>query len=145
MDGDMFDNPRAGDVRNNLTNVIDAVENTLRTDFTPTPDEMLALVGSRYHVSKNLVVSFERDDLDDAPQLVRVLRSRFGDSGVIVRTLPGTHVTPMTPELGNEFYGTGNEQVNRWIKEQGDGVGKELDSLIAVVAAFLKLQLQMRE
>jgi hypothetical protein len=86
-------------------------------DFTPSPEETWALLSSpppfpssslpssspSYAVLNNLVVSFDKDTIDQSEELVALLRERGREGGrgggrVEHVRLVGTHLTPNTPQ-----------------------------------------------
>lgn len=129
--------------------VLRNVQDTLskQQEFTPSPDETLAMIGARYAVQHNLVVSFNDDDIDDGPDLIKILRSRFGQKGIVMeRSLPGTHLTPVAPDFANSnFASLGNQSLDEAVRRAGLGVTKEVDGTVAVIVAFIRLHLQMQK
>lgn len=115
-------------------------------EFSPSREQTLALAATRYNVAHNLLVRFGDDSLDDGEALCKVLRTRFGaDSGAVMwREMAGTHVTPVTPDLGSgDFSSLGNPQWDEMVREKGGDVSRELDECVTVVAAFVRLQLEL--
>lgn len=132
----------------------DAIDVALRTvrqtlseqqEFSPDPEATLALAGARYSVPHNLIVRFHDDKLDDGKQLAGVLKSRFASAGVMMdRPLPGTHLTPVAPDFSaSSFASLGNAQWDDVVRRAGLGVTKEVDAAVAVIAAFIKLHLEL--
>jgi hypothetical protein len=63
------------------------------SNFSPTPAESRIIIASRYSVPKALMIRFQDDNIDETPDIVRLLRkeqARF----VHEQTLPGNHTTP---------------------------------------------------
>lgn len=89
-----------------------------------------------------LVVRFTRDSLDDGLAVVRAVREGNGKAKVVERIVEGTHMTAMTPRLdGREMRDDvpGAQQWGETAKEMADGVQEEMQRLVEVVAAFVKL------
>lgn len=70
----------------------------LDVEFTPSPQETLALVRDRYQVGRNLLIKFSKDDIDETRDLGRVLMDKYPHLTAIER-LPGTHTTPLAQSL----------------------------------------------
>lgn len=112
--------------------------------FTPSEAEVLQRVGSDYSVNRNLVVSYTRDNIDCADMIVPVLQERYGDAGVVLRRLPGTHITPNTPDIDpNDMQATGFSTVDSTVRASASSTMNELDNTVTVVIAFIVLNLQL--
>jgi hypothetical protein len=61
-------------------------------------------VSSGYRQSRNLLVRFRRDDLDQSPRLFDALRQRTGDASELIE-LPGDHLTPASAGLRRNLLG----------------------------------------
>jgi Protein of unknown function (DUF1350) len=115
-------------------------------DFTPTPTDVLRIVGDSYSVASNLVIAYNRDTIDSSDELVPLLRDRFGGRGVVVRRLDGTHVTPNTPSfVSGQFAATGFGAVDESVRRQADSAIAELDETVTCIVAFLLLNLELLE
>ncbi|KAG2486357.1 hypothetical protein HYH03_014938 [Edaphochlamys debaryana] len=67
-------------------------------EFLPTPEETRMLVRTYYGVSRNMLLRFRDDSLDDTNNLVQLLQSSSAVGEMLdltVRTLPGDHLRPM--------------------------------------------------
>lgn len=73
----------------------------LAIEFTPSPEETLALVDKRYPVRRNLLIKFRNDEIDQTRSLSNVLIHRFPDLTAI-QILKGTHTTPIAQDIGWE-------------------------------------------
>ncbi|CAN8066683.1 unnamed protein product [Agarophyton chilense] len=140
LDVSQFGMPDAEQTMKNVVGTVSALGASLSTEFSPTPEETVALAGARYSISPNLVLSFDDDSLDHSGELEAVLRARLGPKSVVRRTLPGTHLTPMTPDIGTDFRATGFSAVDDGVQNAASRVARELDQTVAVIAAFVKLQ-----
>jgi len=69
------------------------------TDFTPSPSESRALIGSSYSVRPTLLVRFQDDSIDETVEMEKILRARFPQGGVETLVLPGSHITPCGGDL----------------------------------------------
>ncbi|KAJ7982641.1 Alpha/Beta hydrolase fold containing protein [Quillaja saponaria] len=137
-----------------------------REDFTPKPEETRRLIKSYYGISRNLLVKFKDDSIDETSTLARVLSSESAISSMLdmsIRSLPGDHGLPLQQALpdvppamadavnrGSEFLanlttGTPWETV---AKEVGNTIGvdskilraetsKDLDLLVEVIASWV--------
>ncbi|KAK2354554.1 initiation factor 4F subunit [Trifolium repens] len=138
-----------------------------REDFTPKPEETRRLIKSYYGVSRNLLVKFNDDSIDETPTLAQVLSSEAAISSILdmsIRKLPGDHVLPLQQALpdvppamanavnrGSELLsnltvGTPWESV---AKEVGNTLGmdstnilrgqvsKEMDVLVDVISSWI--------
>jgi hypothetical protein len=75
-----------------------------RSEFSPSPQQTLELVRRGYHQSRNLLVRFRRDELDQSPRLLDALRMREEDSSELLE-LPGDHLTPASAGLRRNLLG----------------------------------------
>ncbi|MBU6228555.1 MAG: DUF1350 family protein [Cyanobacteria bacterium REEB459] len=74
------------------------LNSTFNVEFTPSPSATLALVAEDYPVSRNLLIKFRSDNLDQTRSLSEVLIRRFPHS-TAVRILPGSHTTPIAQDV----------------------------------------------
>jgi Protein of unknown function (DUF1350) len=124
--------------------VVDLSEGLGSGSFTPDEAEVLRRAGADYSVDRNLVISYARDSIDCADQLVPVLRERFGDGGVVLRRLAGTHITPNTPDIDlSSVRTTGVDAVDASVRGAADSTMRELDATVTVIVAFIVLNLQL--
>ncbi|KAG2422465.1 hypothetical protein HXX76_015989 [Chlamydomonas incerta] len=69
-----------------------------KAEFLPTPEETRMLVRTYYGVSRNMLLRFKDDSLDDTNNLVQLLQGSSSVGEVLdltVRTLPGDHLRPL--------------------------------------------------
>ena len=79
---------------------VDEIRKEGLTDFVPSPQDSMALIGSQYRIPATLLVRFQGDPIDQSPQLRSVLLAS-GVRSASQHTLlevPGSHVTPCTPD-----------------------------------------------
>jgi hypothetical protein len=104
----------------------------LDLEFTPTPQETLKLIATRYAVPDNLLVKFRNDDIDQTRDLNGVLQQRFPQQTTVLR-LPGNHLTPAAQELSwqpsNSFSPL--DAVGQWIRQE---VYRDIDTLQGAIA-----------
>ncbi|KAM7269489.1 hypothetical protein ACFE04_024986 [Oxalis oulophora] len=137
-----------------------------REDFTPKPEETRRLIKSYYGVSRNLLIKFKDDTIDETSTLAQVLSSDSAISSLLdmsIRLLPGDHGLPLQQVLpdvppamadavnrGSELFtnlsvGTPWESV---AKEVGNtfgvdprvlrtNVSKDIDLLVDVIASWM--------
>ncbi|KAF5746348.1 hypothetical protein HS088_TW06G00519 [Tripterygium wilfordii] len=136
-----------------------------REDFIPKPEETRRLIKSYYGVSRNLLIKFRDDTIDETSVLAQVLASESAISSLLdmsIRLLPGDHGLPLKQALpdvppamadavnrGSEFLanltvGTPWETV---AKEVGNTLGadsrilraetsKDIDMLVDVITSW---------
>jgi hypothetical protein len=75
-----------------------------RSEFSPSPSETLRLVSASYRQPRNLLVRFERDELDQSGRLLAALRQRPDDRSERI-DLPGDHLTPASAGLRRNLLG----------------------------------------
>ncbi|GFR44738.1 hypothetical protein Agub_g6066 [Astrephomene gubernaculifera] len=69
-----------------------------RSEFVPSPEETRLLVRTYYGVSRNMLLRFKDDGLDETNSLVQLLQGSSAVGEVLdltVRTLPGDHLRPL--------------------------------------------------
>jgi hypothetical protein len=70
-----------------------------RQEFTPPPGECDRLLRTYYNVSRNLLIRFKDDKIDETARLTTMLQHEAAISGnmdLTLRTLPGDHMRPLT-------------------------------------------------
>nr|XP_043606115.1 uncharacterized protein LOC122578263 [Erigeron canadensis] len=73
-----------------------------RENFSPKPEETRRLIKSYYGISRNLLVKFKDDTIDETAVLAQVLSSEAAISSVLdmsIRSLPGDHGLPLQQAL----------------------------------------------
>ncbi len=76
-----------------------------RSEFSPSPEETLRLVGAHYRQPHNLLVRFRSDGLDQSQRLLAVLQARSGDRSRLLER-PGDHLTPASAGLRQNLLGS---------------------------------------
>lgn len=75
-----------------------------RSEFSPSPQQTLRQVSESYRQSRNLLVRFRRDDLDQSGRLLAALQQRPEDRSELLE-LPGDHLTPASAGLRRNLLG----------------------------------------
>ncbi|MEY2645012.1 MAG: hypothetical protein RLZZ611_1661 [Cyanobacteriota bacterium] len=75
-----------------------------RSEFSPSPQETLEQVSRCYNQSRNLLVRFDRDGIDQSRRLLAVLQARSNDCSQLLE-LPGDHLSPSSAGLRRQFLG----------------------------------------
>lgn len=83
-----------------------------RSEFSPSPQETLQQVANSYRQSRNLLVRFNRDGIDQSERLLSVLQSRPGDRSSLLE-LPGDHLTPSSAGLRRQLLGAWADDPSR--------------------------------
>jgi hypothetical protein len=96
-----------------------------RSEFSPSPQETLELVGRNYRQKRNLLVRFKRDSIDQSSRLLGVLQARPGDSTTLVE-LPGDHLAPASGGLRRQLLGAwaDNPQRIRVIEQLAEAISR---------------------
>jgi hypothetical protein len=76
-----------------------------RSEFSPSPEETLRQVADSYRQSRNLLVRFDRDGIDQSSRLLGVLQTRPRDRSELLE-LPGDHLTPASGGLRRQLLGS---------------------------------------
>ena len=99
----------------------------LEVEFTPSPQETNLLIAENYAIRRNLLLKFDRDNLDQTSKLNSILQQRFSDM-ISMRTLTGTHLTPLSQkvqwQMGELF--TPVDAIGQWFSQ---GLGQNLNNL----------------
>jgi len=107
------------------------VSPTLSFEFTPSPEETLDLVDRYYPVSRNLLIKFRRDDIDQTRALHDVLMRHFPKL-TSVQILPGTHTTPMAQDIpwqpGDSFSAL--DAIGQFVKQEFTRDLRQLQDII---------------
>mgnify|MGYP006288819145 CR=1 FL=1 len=76
----------------------------IQSEFSPSPQETLRLVGANYRQPCNLLVRFNRDGIDQSRRLLEVLQQRPGDQSQLLEQ-SGDHLTPASAGLRQNLLG----------------------------------------
>ena len=75
-----------------------------RSEFSPSPEETLKQVARNYRQPRNLLVRFNRDQIDQSKRLLGVLQARPDDASEL-QELPGDHLAPASAGLRQNLLG----------------------------------------
>ncbi|KAG8365737.1 hypothetical protein BUALT_Bualt17G0003000 [Buddleja alternifolia] len=128
-----------------------------REDFSPKPEETRRLIRSYYGISRNFLIKFKDDTIDETSMLAQVLSSDSAISSMLdmsIRMLPGDHGLPLQQILpdvppamadavnrGGELLasltaGTPWEAVAKEVSFRPEN-SKEIDVLVDVIATWI--------
>ena len=97
-----------------------------RSEFSPSPQETLVQVSTHYRQSRNLLVRFRRDGIDQSPKLLEALQQRPGDHSELAE-LPGDHLTPASAGLRQNLLGSWADDPAR---------GRQIDQLAQLITSW---------
>ncbi|XP_076956793.1 uncharacterized protein LOC143632094 [Bidens hawaiensis] len=117
-----------------------------RENFSPKPEETRRLIKAYYGISRNLLVKFKDDTIDETPVLAQVLSSESVISSVLdmsIRTLPGDHGLPLQqalPDVPPSMVDAVNRSGEFWANLTAgtplETVAKEVSSSLGVDSTF---------
>tara|TARA_Y100001968_G_C19333630_1_gene705611 strand:- start:371 stop:1105 length:735 start_codon:yes stop_codon:yes gene_type:complete len=76
----------------------------VQTEFSPSPRETIKLIQERYKQPKNLIIKFDKDNLDQSESLISCLKQRGDDSSTRL-ILRGDHLTPASAGIRHGLLG----------------------------------------
>ncbi|KAI4343471.1 hypothetical protein L6164_010815 [Bauhinia variegata] len=119
-----------------------------REDFIPKPEETRRLIKSYYGVSRNLLIKFKDDSIDETSTLAQVLSSESAISSELdmsMRKLPGDHVLPLQQALPDvppamaDAVNRGSELLtNLTVGTPWETVAKEVGNTIGMDSGVLR-------
>ncbi len=94
------------------------VDNTLKLEFTPSPEETNELIAQNYKTRRNLLIKFTKDEIDQTTLLQPVLVQRFNNM-VASKIISGNHLTPLGQDIQWQTTGefTPFDAIGQWIKQ----------------------------
>ncbi|XP_076890534.1 uncharacterized protein LOC143541655 [Bidens hawaiensis] len=117
-----------------------------RENFSPKPEETRRLIKAYYGISRNLLVKFKDDTIDETPVLAQVLSSESVISSVLdmsIRTLPGDHGLPLQqalPDVPPSMVDAVNRSGEFWANLTAgtplETVAKEVSSSLGIDSTF---------
>ncbi|NJK40658.1 MAG: DUF1350 family protein [Acaryochloridaceae cyanobacterium SU_2_1] len=125
--GSLFEVQRAGNVLISFNNfpiekaipLAEWITPAVPIEFSPNPAQTNHLVERQYQVSRNLLVKFSNDTLDQTLRLAGLLEQRFPGM-VVVKRLTGNHMTPLGQDLnwqaGESF--TPLDALGQWFRQE---------------------------
>ncbi|ONK72145.1 uncharacterized protein A4U43_C04F16250 [Asparagus officinalis] len=121
-----------------------------REEFIPKPEETRRLVKSYYGVSRNLLIKFKDDMIDETPTLARVLSAESAISSSLdmsVRSIPGDHGLPLQqvlpdvpPAMANAVNQGGELLANLTAGTPLETVAKEVSSTFSADSGIIRAQ-----
>ncbi|KAL5708675.1 hypothetical protein ACHQM5_019441 [Ranunculus cassubicifolius] len=113
-----------------------------REDFIPRPEEIRRLIKAYYGVSRNLLVKFTDDTIDETPILAQMLSSESALStslDISIRSLPGDHGSPLQqiipdvpPGMADAMNRGGELLANLTVGTPWETVTREVNSSLRV-------------
>jgi hypothetical protein len=96
-----------------------------RSEFSPSPEETLQQVARNYLQPRNLLVRFNRDQIDQSQRLLGVLQGRAGDASLL-KEFPGDHLAPASAGLRQSLLGQWADDPAK--KRSLDGIAAAVDA-----------------
>ena len=102
----------------------------IQSEFSPNPRETMEIISHYYCQSKNLLIRFEKDNIDQTKDLFKNLQNKSNNNHTKLITMKGNHLTPVSYGfrkllLGNSFKESIKSKnlvdlinkINEWSKE----------------------------
>ncbi|KAG2481113.1 uncharacterized protein LOC120694364 isoform X2 [Panicum virgatum] len=122
-----------------------------REDFIPKPEETRRLIKSYYGVSRNLLIKFKDDQIDETSILAQVLSSEAAISSLLdmsIRSLPGDHGLPLQqvlpdvpPAMADAVNRGGELLANLTAGTPWEAVAKEVGTTLGTDSGILRAQI----
>nr|KJB33237.1 hypothetical protein B456_006G003600 [Gossypium raimondii] len=122
-----------------------------REDFSPKPEEAQRLIKSYYGISRNLLIKFKDDSIDETPKLAKVLSSESAISSMLdmsIRSLPGDHGLPLQqalpdvpPAMADAVNRGGELLVNLSAGTPWETVAKEVSTTLGVESSIIRAEI----
>ena len=87
----------------------------IKPEFKPSPIETRNIIVNEYIQPRNLLINFEKDNLDQSQELLKSLQKRNDDNSSLL-TLSGGHLTPASAGVRSKFLG---EWADDYSKKEG--------------------------
>jgi len=121
-----------------------------REDFIPKPEETRRLIKSYYGISRNLLIKFEDDQIDETSIIAQVLSSESAISSLLdmsIRSLPGDHGLPLQqvlpdvpPGMADAVSRGGELLANLTTGTPWEAVAKEVGTAFGTDSGVLRTQ-----
>ncbi|XP_077250116.1 gut esterase (DUF1350) [Tasmannia lanceolata] len=121
-----------------------------REEFIPKPEETRRLIKSYYGISRNLLVKFKDDLIDETPTLAQVLSSESAISSTLdlsIRMLPGDHGLPLQqaipdvpPAVADAVNRGGELLANLTVGTPWETVAKEVGNTLGSDSGIIRAQ-----
>jgi Protein of unknown function (DUF1350) len=125
--GSLFEIERAGNILMSFNNFdadraipfVEWLNVSANVQFTPTPAQTYRLVQRYYPTSRNLLIRFRNDDLDQTRQIAVILGDRFAER-VTIERLGGSHLTPLGQTLPWQTPGVFSplDALGQWVSQE---------------------------
>ncbi|KAL6841210.1 hypothetical protein ACP4OV_028983 [Aristida adscensionis] len=122
-----------------------------REDFIPKPEETRRLIKSYYGISRNLLIKFKDDQIDETPTLAQILSSEAAISSLLdmsIRSLPGDHGLPLQqvlpdvpPAMADAVFRGGELLANLTTGTPWEAVAKEVGTSLGTDSGILRAQI----
>ncbi|CAL9118888.1 unnamed protein product [Musa textilis] len=122
-----------------------------REDFTPKPEETRRLIKSYYGVSRNLLIKFKDDTIDETPTLAQLLSGGSAISSQLdmsVRLMPGDHGLPLQqilpdipPAMADAVNRGGEILSNLTAGTPWEAVAREVGSTLGTDSGIVRAQI----
>ncbi|XP_042495936.1 uncharacterized protein LOC122075100 isoform X1 [Macadamia integrifolia] len=122
-----------------------------REDFTPKPEETRRLIRSYYGISRNLLVKFKDDTIDETSTLAQLLACDSAISSLVdisIRLLPGDHGLPLQqvlpdvpPAMADAVNRGGELLVNLTVGTPWETVAKEVGNTFGIDSVILPAEI----
>tara|TARA_Y100001968_G_scaffold331867_1_gene388037 strand:- start:1243 stop:1986 length:744 start_codon:yes stop_codon:yes gene_type:complete len=83
------------------------------SEFNPNPEETMRLITERYVQTRNLLITFKEDSLDENSKLLYSLRQRQLDDNSTQIILSGNHLTPASFGLRKTILGKSSGDIRK--------------------------------
>jgi Protein of unknown function (DUF1350) len=141
--GSLFEIERAGNILMSFNNFdadraipfVEWLNVSANVQFTPTPAQTYRLVQRYYPTSRNLLIRFRNDDLDQTRQIAVILGDRFAER-VTIERLAGNHLTPLGQTLSWQTQGVFSpfDALGQWVSQE---FYRDCNSLEQILLAWL--------
>lgn len=125
--GSLFEIERAGNILMSFNNFdadraipfVEWLNISGSVQFTPTPAQTYRLVQHYYPTSRNLLIRFRNDDLDQTRQIAVILGDRFGEH-ITIERLEGNHLTPLGQNFSWQTQGflSPLDALGQWVSQE---------------------------
>lgn len=122
-----------------------------RENFTPKPEETRRLVKSYYGISRNLLIKFKDDTIDETSTLAQVISSDSAISSMLdmsMRSLPGDHGLPLQqalpdvpPAMADAVNRGGELLANLTVGTPWETVAREVGNTVGVDSRVLRAEI----
>ncbi|CAD5177983.1 unnamed protein product [Musa acuminata subsp. malaccensis] len=122
-----------------------------REDFSPKPEETRRLVKSYYGVSRNLLIKFKDDTIDETPTLAQLLSGGSAISSQLdmsVRLMPGDHGLPLQqvlpdipPTMADAVNRGGEILSNLTVGTPWEAVAREVSNTLGTDSGIVRAQI----